>query len=241
MMGYSPHLLLNQAFVSNITMKINIATSEYGHTYVSEYVQSLYNLTRKLEQAKIQSSFSWMSFSDIVESRNFLISNFYFLQKDCTHILFIDADMGYPAELVLDMLAFNKPIVGVAAPKRQYNPLTGKPLLAIGKVLSESNQGFVRVESCGASVLLISRECIDEMVKKIPEIVDDVYFKNMPFKNIFKLFLRPFDKITTNKEILSEDLSFCYRWAERCSGEIWINVKYRIDHVGRHVFSNTER
>ncbi len=222
-------------------MKINIATPEYGHTYVSEYVQSLFNLTKKFDRTEIQSSFSWVSFSDIVESRNFLISNFYFLQKDCSHILFIDADMGFPAELVLDMLAFNKPMVGVAAPRRQYNPLTGRPPLAIGKVLSKADKGFVRVEHCGASVLLISRECIDEMVKELPEIVDDVYFKGMPYKNIFKSFLRPFDKITTNNEILSEDLSFCNRWTEKCHGEIWINVRYKIDHVGRHVFSNTER
>jgi hypothetical protein len=220
-------------------MKINIATPEYGHTYVSEYVRSLYLLTRNLEQAKIHSEFSWISYNDIVEVRNFLISNFYFRQKDCSHILFIDADMGFPPQVVREMLDFDKPLVGVAATKREYNPsIKDKPVLASNYDLNQQKGGFVRVDQCGAGVMLISRECIDSMIKKLPDIVDTVYFKKMPFQHLFSSFLRPFDKVATDTAILSDDLSFCHRWVEGCGGEIWINVKHRIDHVGHHVFSS---
>lgn len=220
-------------------MQINIATPQYGHSYEPEYVQSLYSMTKKLEQAKIPSTLSWVSFSDIVVSRNYLISNFYFLQKSCSHILFIDADMGFPPELIMDMISFNKPLVGVMAPTRHFDPRRpGKGTLAVGNMLSKSESDFVKVSHCGASILLISRECIDKMVKQIPDFLDSKHVKSMPFGGIMKTYLRAFDPIVTDNEIFSEDISFCKRWIERCKGDIWVNSKYKIDHIGRYVFSN---
>ena len=73
--------------------KIAIATPAYGEIFYASYVQSLFRLVRALERAKIASTFTSVSYADIVESRNFLLTRWYD-KTDATHLLFLDADLG---------------------------------------------------------------------------------------------------------------------------------------------------
>jgi hypothetical protein len=101
--------------------KINIATPAYGSSYAGIYVETFYNLMSSGSKNNCTFSFSAIDYADIVVARNYLISNFYYNLKDCSHILFIDDDMGFDASLVYQMLRLKKDIVGVVAPKRSIN------------------------------------------------------------------------------------------------------------------------
>ena len=96
--------------------KILIATPAYGETFYTPYVSSVIRLQRLMARNKWDSIFASIAYADIVESRNFLLTHWYD-KTDATHMLFIDADMGYDPKLIADMVGLRKPIVGVIAPR----------------------------------------------------------------------------------------------------------------------------
>jgi hypothetical protein len=98
-------------------------------------------------------------------------------------------------------------------------------------------QPFMEVESCGAGIMLISRACIDRMIVACPDVVDTVRFKRHPFlaKDFKDKFLVPFNPIVTEKRAMSEDISFCYRWTDRCGGKVFAAATSSIKHVGQQI------
>ncbi len=106
----------------------------------------------------------------------------------------------------------------------------------------EPVNGFMRVDGCGAGILLFQREVISEMLLKLPDIVDPFPINKHPASELILAqgltrLIRPFDPIV-NMEIgrLSEDLSFCRRWIYGCGGQVWANISHAVGHIGYHEF-----
>ena len=97
-------------------------------------------------------------------------------------------------------------------------------------------KGFIEVEGCGAGVMLIARDCIEQMLKKLPKISDTAAPKNSPLARGLNRLIRAFDPITLDAGRMSEDFSFCHRWRVECGGEIWASTNRKITHVGVHHF-----
>src|SRR5215831_19278599 len=114
------------------TPKIMIATPAYGEVFYTPYVSSMLTLTRVLQKRGIDFAFNAISYSEIAESRNFLLTHWYD-KTDATHLLFVDADMGFPTELITDMLDFAKPLVGAIYPKRSLDVKKVAELAAAAK------------------------------------------------------------------------------------------------------------
>ena len=91
--------------------KIMIATPAYGEIFYTPYVSSMFKLTRLFQKNGWDFAFNSISYSEISESRNYLLT-YWFDKTDASHILFVDADMGFPPQLISDMLALEKPLVG---------------------------------------------------------------------------------------------------------------------------------
>jgi len=233
--------------MSAMTTKINIAIPAYGSQFRSALVRSMFPLLVQGSRKGIGFSFSEIDYSDLAVARNYLLSNFYFHQTDCSHILMLDIDMGFPVGLIGEMLAIDKPMVGAIYPKRQIDlkklhaaaTLPFDKALAcsvdfVGKIHSsqETRGNFVRMDWCGGGILLISRGCIEQMTAAMPEIIDRELFRHYGFGVKFTTFLTAFDRIKNDTADLSEDQAFCRRWVERCDGEIWASFAHRISHVG---------
>ena len=232
-----------------------IATPAYGDVYYTPYVISVMNLARVMNQRQWEFSFTTLSYSEIAESRNYLLT--HWLDKtDASHILFVDTDMGFEPKLIVDMVAFNKPVVGVIYPKRSidFNRVAefaarGEPTnRAVGKAQEyvfrrlprgtqpKTQDGFLEVEGCGTGILLIQRSCIETMLERIPNLSDTIKMSFSLDKTLDRI-IRAFD-VTHDADgnRLSEDLSFCHRWRHLCKGEIWANQAHEIVHVGLHQF-----
>src|ERR1700756_3909517 len=97
-------------------IKIMIATPAYGEVFYTPYVSSIFRLTRLCQKQGWDFAFNAISYSEISESRNFLLT-YWFDKTDASHILFVDADMGFSPELISEMIAIDKPLVGVVYPK----------------------------------------------------------------------------------------------------------------------------
>lgn len=181
--------------------------------------------------------FTTQTFPDIGELRNMMLTLWYDRLLDCTHMLQIDADMGFEPELVLDQFDFDRPLVGCLYPKKT-NPIgfVGRGIGAKPKV----DRGFVEVEGFGFGVTLIRRDCVTVMLEQGAAKSDDrlAHHSAGPLLKEWgcNRFIRAFDGIETGTGRLTEDLSFCRRHRE-CGGTVWAAGHHRITHVGQYGFS----
>jgi hypothetical protein len=192
-------------------------------------------LRQHLMQKGIGGGISTLSFPDIAELRSMMISIWYDTMPQSTHILFIDSDMGFPPEIVTDMLLFNEPVVGAIYPQRKL-PLSWAGS-GTGASQTERRGDFMLVEGVGFGVTLIRRDCITRMIEKYPELVDTRLQLHPAGETMRQAgttrMLRFFEKMDIpDRGIVSEDLSFCIRWRTRCEGQVWASIGHRISHVG---------
>lgn len=208
-------------FIPSFRGQISAVTFETSHRLMSA-----------LMAKGVPASIASYSYFDIAELRNMVLSVWYDTMKDSTHLLFIDDDMGVPPELVIDMLAFGEPVVGVVYPKKSIP----RQWSGSGIEAAEYRKGFIEVEGIGGGCLLIRRDAVDKMVEAYPDLVrpymtlDDM--KNAGGTRTISLF----DQMITEKGKVSEDFSFCRRWGA-IGGVVWASVAYEIQHVGPWIFS----
>ena len=194
-----------------------------------------------------------MGYAHINEARNHLLTHWYD-KTDATHLLFVDADMGFEPQLILDMIAFDKPVTGVIYTKRKMNL---KRLAAAAKsepperAIAQAHdfiirpvrgraprrmKGFVEVEACGTGVMLIKREAITTMLKALPQLNDTKAPKNSPLAAGLSRLIRAFDTITIDGMHLMDDFAFCHRWRVLCKGEVWACTDQAVTHVGLYKY-----
>src|SRR5688572_25345415 len=79
---------------------------------------STHHLAPALMSKGIGIAFGRYSWFDIAELRNIMLTWWYDQMPEYTHLLFIDDDMGFPAQCVLDMLSFDEPVIGAMYRKK---------------------------------------------------------------------------------------------------------------------------
>lgn len=222
----------------SVPRKVFIALPAFGRTNCTETTMSLMSLGPVLAAHGITYYFATQTFPDIDELRNMLLTLWYDRLADAEHILMVDADMGFAPELVLDMFAFDQPMVGCLYPKKT-NPIS---FVGRGKKSAPTHveQGFLEVEGCGFGVTLIRRDCVTAMLEQGAAKSDERLSTHTAGPLLaewgVKRLIRAFDKIETEHGKLSEDLSFCRRHRD-CGGTVWANGHHSITHVGPYGFS----
>lgn len=182
------------------------------------------------------------SICDPAEARNIALTLWY---DTCpaSHMLFVDDDMGFSPDLVLDILALNEPLVG-ALYRHREDPVTwvgsGIPIAGIPAQWPVRNGHFIEVEAVGMGCTLIRRDVIAAMLEKWPELSDtrilgarDIEYMA---KKGLKRIIRAFDRLDIpERGRLTEDVSFCVRWRE-LGGKVWAATGHEIEHVGNASF-----
>jgi hypothetical protein len=212
---------------------IMIAVPAGGEMVNVATVVSLYSTGEWLTKMGFRHGLKTFSAADIEDIRNLFVTAWYDA-TDYSHLLFVDADMGFGPELIRDMINFDKPLMGCLYARRNMNPsVVGT--LPEGHSIKDVQKGFIRSTGLGCGVMMISREVIKTMLEKMPELNDtqgaylmEAVSADVPLKRI----IRAFDKIRTPQLRLSEDMAFCYRWLA-CGGEIWANIHHKISHIGK--------
>ena len=218
--------------------KLLIAVPAFGQIVTATTFLCTHALQQALAARGIGGGVTTLSFPDIAELRNLFLSIWYDSLPDTTHLLFIDADMGFPPELVFDMLTLGEPIVGSIYAQRKF-PLSWAGS-GTGETMSERRGNFMKVEGVGMGCTLIHRSAITKMLEKFPELVDtriDMHpARDTLLQSGTKRIIRLFQCMDIpERGMLSEDLSFCMRW-NQCGGSVWGAIGYRLSHVGPHDF-----
>jgi len=214
--------------------KVFMFVPGFGQIISAATFMTTHAIQQAFAQKSIAGSVSTLSFPDIAELRSMATTIWYDTMPDVQYLLFIDSDMGFDPNMVLDMMHFDEPIVGAIYPQR--NLPTSWAGSGTGERETQRRGNFMEVEGVGMGVTLIRRDVVTIMLQKFPELVD-TKIALQPYAKILQSaganrLLRLFDKMTIpERGVVSEDLSFCIRWRQ-CGGQVWAAVGYRISHVG---------
>jgi hypothetical protein len=230
------------------------------------FFNSVIGLTQDLRGRGIRFATKTYEFSDIMMSRNYLMS--YFLsQKMFSHALLLDCDLEFGRSQFFRLMDFNRDFVvapyarrqmgiralqsaledNLALPQAERLPPEDVFARSVGHVVQRGSSSpgwkrrregdFVTIAGGGMGFTLISRRVPEAMVAAG---VVDAY----PAQGRFPIFADAPEfhnffghKISPDGTfIMGEDQSFFHRWIFGCGGEVWADTKARLVHHGTFGF-----
>ena len=236
--------------------KIFIATPMYGGMCAGFYTQAIIQLLTTCQANGVDVEYSFMfNESLITRARNSLTHTF--MQTDCSHLMFIDADIKFRAEDVIHMIRADKDILCGIYPKKEINWHSVKAAMDrgvpfdqlkshtgsfvvnlvnyVGEVTVPVNQP-VEIFNGGTGFMLIKREVFDKLGESVPSYSNDVVDlggkmkQSEPIKEFFTTSIEP----GTNR-LLSEDYHFCRIWRET-GGQVHAAPWCQLSHIGTYAF-----
>lgn len=228
----------------------------FRQTVAIQAMSSILALKDRLYENDILSSFVYVDSFDIVTARNMIATHFHRMQQ-YTHLLFIDDDMSFDAADILYLLEAKKPFSGCVCPKRNVDLKRFSQSLSENKSFDEAyataldfvvthrkaqelvvTNNLCSLRSIGMAVTLIERSVFDRLIttKSVDRIELEKDAKEDWLGNPFQygFFSRIYSEDLNGW--YGEDFSFCHRWTEGCSGEIFGLVTAKIGHVGNYVY-----
>ena len=236
-----------------------IGTPCYGGNVTHRYMMSMLNLQAACIAAGIKLSFRILSGDSLItRARNIIVEEFL-AEPGATHLLFIDADIGFTPEQVFRLLKTKHDVVGAVYPIKGINWERIKQHLATspGATLAGSlnyvvdfldsgevplSDGFVRVRYLGNGFLMIRRQVFATLAERYPEIRYRDLHTIQNFTTGSTIRHAFFDCIIDPETgvYLSEDYTFCKRWVDS-GGEIWADLDSKLIHVGPTEFAGDFR
>jgi len=215
---------------------IFFATPCYGGMITDQYFLSMFKTTQALSQVPCAFRLTTLRNESLVtRARNILTA--MFLESDASHLFFLDADIEWEPESILRAVSANKDIVASAYPKKalpiQY-ALNFKFLDPVNKRIRFEN-GLVEVLDASTGFFCIKREVFERMMVEYPELhyKNDSNIDEKVAKYCYAFFDTHIDE--EDRRYLSEDYRFCRLW-QKLGGEIWLDPKTKLNHVGTYTF-----
>ena len=224
-----------------------VATPAYGCKMCNSYMTSILQLQLECYKKNIQVCFDILGNESLVQrGRNVLTERFR--QSKATHLLFIDADIGFSSQSVFRLLDFDKDVVGCVYPKKYVNwkhveekvkrgdtePIHQQGLdfnINIVGRQAQVDSGFVKVLDTATGFLLLTRSCIERVAAANPQLncVNDIINESMNVKEYTAIFDCLIEDST--RRYLSEDYAFLRR-AAALGIEVWVDVVSPLSHTG---------
>jgi hypothetical protein len=238
--------------------KLFVATPMYGGLCHGQYTVGLLTSVGVFSKAGIQMQFAYMmNESLITRARNSLAYDF--LETDCTHLMFIDADIGFNPADIPPMLDADKDIICGMYPKKEIDWLqveravkagvpphelhkyTGSFVVnAVGdaETVEGSINAPVEISNGGTGFMVIKREVFENLIGKVPTYSNDMYLavdgERKP-KIIHEFFATSIDADSGNR-LLSEDYHFC-KIARQAGHKVYAAPWAQLSHCGSYIFN----
>lgn len=214
-------------------VSIMIATPCIDARYDSTYMVSLFQTMKMLSENGVSCQMAEEKFTaDVALARNKLFSAF--VRSGCSHMLTIDADMGWPPDAIIRLLMAKKDFVAVAGPKKRY-PITfaanwtdaaGNPVM----LQYDYQSGTMEVGEIGSAFAMISKECAVRMAQSYPEL-DFVGVTGEIEHGVY-------NPMVQDRRYFSEDFAFCKRW-RAIGGRVFMVPDVKLSHTGNHTFEGS--
>ena len=209
----------------------------------------------------IKFAVSTITDSLISRARNNITAKFL-VNSEFTHMMFIDADIGFEPEDVIKLLWHDKEIITGSYPIKEinwkkvkhdavvkdirYDELMSKSLRFVVNPVKNKEQTTLKVENgaieifdAGTGFMLIKRSCFEKLIDAYPNLKYDDDTGSLTEKEMeytyafFNSYIDPH-----RNRFLSEDYGFCRYWQD-IEGSIWVDPTITLVHVGRIKYTGT--
>lgn len=209
---------------------LHIGMPCYGGNVSEPTMTSLLRFILLAQQVGLNWSLDTMVNESLVtRARNNLMAKMM-TNQSATHFMFIDADIRFQPESILQMMACDKDVIGGLYPKKAL------PVNYVINLKRETKvQGDIfTVDTMGTGFLMFKRHVYEKLCVAHPETkyVDDVGLGKQFEPTMYSIFDVQIDE---KGHYLSEDWLFCRRWAA-LGGEIWAHGKVLLNHIGHYEF-----
>jgi|TARA_R110000823_G_scaffold314306_1_gene443242 hypothetical protein len=248
---------------------IFIATPCYGGQIGEPYFRSMMRFAILCNKYDIKYTISTLANESLITRGRNTLNSFFMENKEATHLFFIDADIEFNPEDILRMVAYDKPIVVGAYPKKavNWNSII-EAARADGTETAETIEGhssnyvvnfdflkdkdgnrtpqvqivdnLVKLKDAGTGFMCINKNVMQQMFDAMPE---TKYVNDINVDAKFEPFMYAlFDCIIDpeSRRYLSEDYTFCRRWQDM-GGDVWLDPRTALNHVGHYTFRGNIR
>lgn len=211
-----------------------IASPAYNGQVNVEFMTSLLEL-----QKQVSFEFFTVPFDSLIpRARNHCVS--HFLESNCTHLLFIDADIQFKPSDVMKMLKFDLGMVCGIYPKKSLcfenidKPRTYEELLKqsvcfnYNSFVERVNEDVIEVKEAATGFMLLEKW---ELIAYVHENKIPTYFSDIGAYGS-KIVYDIFQCGVHNNRYLSEDYYFCMKWRES-KRKVFVYTKCVLNHIGR--------
>ena len=239
-----------------ITPKLFVATPMYGGMCHGIYAHSMIKMVNIFTQKNIGFSYAYITNESLItRGRNSLAD--IFMASNCTHLMFIDSDIGFNPADIVPMTEADKDIICGLYPKKEMNwpqieqavkngvpmnelykyagAIVGNPVIG-SEVMNEPKE----ITNGGTGFMLIHRRVFETLASVVPEYNSDSFLaadtERKP-KVIKEYFATSIDKSAGNR-LLSEDYHFC-KIAREQGFKIWSAPWAQLTHSGSYNFGGT--
>ena len=236
------------------TCSLVVGTPCFGGQVSWLYTASLLKLQKACRERGLSLGFLLQPGDALITRARQTIVSHFLEDFDATHLLFIDADIGFEPEQVFRLLEFGQDFTAAVYPIKQINwelmaaavqaglvPLESATLSYVIQLEasdgSAARNGFVKSRYAGTGFLMIRRSALVAMIEHYPDLryrrehkTDDPLRDSRWRSALFNCLIDE-----TTGTYLSEDYSFCQRWTNM-GGEIWVDYKSHLTHVGLMIF-----
>ncbi len=240
----------------NEQIHLVVATPCFGGQVSSIYASSIFQLQRALRaKSNVDLKVHLRDGDALITRARANLVTLFLDDPAATHLLFVDADIGFTPEQVFRLIESGADVVAGVYPIKRINWEKAKraleskrpnvPAASLDYVLEINDpdhvmvvRGFTRVRYAGTGFLMIRRHVLEKMSAH-PDYASLQFFREHSLDalagspNRFALFECIIDPVSGT--YLSEDFAFCKRWTD-IGGEIWADLESRLDHVGPSVF-----
>jgi hypothetical protein len=212
------------------TTRVHICMPCYGGMLTESTFMSYIKWSNTCRQLGIDWTMETMTNESLISrARNTLTAKFL-NNKESTHLMFIDADIGWEPWHLLVMLNRDVDVIGGLYPMKS---LPVKWCVNGFDGAEEGPDGLQEVSKTGTGFMLIKRDVFEKL---------DAHPAVKPFMNDIGLpvELNPymktyFDTAVRENRYYSEDWTFCENWRD-LGGKVWVDKRVLLKHTGTYVF-----
>jgi len=212
------------------TTRVHICMPCYGGMLTESCFMSYIKWANTCRQLGIDWTMETMTNESLISrARNTLTAKFLY-NKESTHLMFIDADIGWEPWHLLVMLNRDVDVIGGLYPMKS---LPVKWCVNGFDGAEEGPDGLQEVSKTGTGFLLIKRHVFEKL---------DAHPATKPFMNDIGLpvelnpFMKTyFDTAVRENRYYSEDWTFCENWRD-IGGKVWVDKRVLLRHTGTYVF-----
>jgi hypothetical protein len=212
------------------TTRVHICMPCYGGMLTESTFMSYIKWSNTCRQLGIDWTMETMTNESLISrARNTLTAKFLH-NKESTHLMFIDADIGWEPWHLLVMLNRDVDVIGGLYPMKS---LPVKWCVNGFEGAEEGPDGLQEVSKTGTGFMLIKRGVFEKL---------NAHPATKPFMNDIGLppELNPymktyFDTAVRENRYYSEDWTFCENWRD-LGGKVWVDKRVLLKHTGTYVF-----